>query len=91
MRTLITGGTLVTAEVAAPMEVLIQDEKVAALAAGFSGLSAAWRETADLHDHFSIAGRANPHVLEGISVRKMAFVRIRGTRQCPRRREDGLR
>ena len=48
MRTLITGGTLVTAEGAAPMEVLIQDEKVAALAAGFSGLSAAWRETADL-------------------------------------------
>ena len=48
MRTLITGGTLVTAEGAAPMDVLIQDDKVAALAAGFSGLSAAWRETADL-------------------------------------------
>ena len=48
MRTLITGGTLVTAEGAAPMEVLIQDDKVAALAAGFSGLSATWRETADL-------------------------------------------
>jgi len=48
MRTVITGGTLVTADGAAPMDILIQDDKVAALVASFSGLSAAWCETADL-------------------------------------------
>ena len=48
MRTVITGGTLVTADGASPMEVLVQDEKVVALAAGFTGLSEAWQENADL-------------------------------------------
>jgi len=47
MRTVITGGTLVTADAASPMDVLVQDEKVAALAAGFSGLSETWQEAAD--------------------------------------------
>jgi dihydropyrimidinase len=48
MRTVISGGTLVTAEGAAPVDVLVQDEKVAALAAGLSGLSDSWQESADL-------------------------------------------
>ncbi len=48
MRTVITGGTLVTADGASPMDVLVQDDKVAALAAGFSGLSETWQEGADL-------------------------------------------
>jgi dihydropyrimidinase len=47
MRTVITGGTLVTADGALPLDVLVQDEKVAALAAGFSGLSETWQEAAD--------------------------------------------
>ena len=47
MRTLITGGTLVTAESAAPMDVLIEGEKVVALAAELSELSAGWRASAD--------------------------------------------
>ena len=48
MRTVITGGTLVTADGASPMDVLVQDDKVAALATGFSGLSETWQEGADL-------------------------------------------
>jgi len=48
MRTLITGGTLVTADGASPVDVLVQDEKVAALAAGSSGLSETWKQGADL-------------------------------------------
>ncbi|MGO9582425.1 MAG: dihydropyrimidinase [Acidimicrobiales bacterium] len=48
MRTVIAGGTLVTAEGASPMDVLVQDEKVAALAAGSSGLSEDWQQSADL-------------------------------------------
>ncbi|MGD0983807.1 MAG: dihydropyrimidinase [Acidimicrobiales bacterium] len=48
MRTVITGGTLVTADGASPMDILVQDEKVAALAAGFSGLSETWKQGADI-------------------------------------------
>jgi dihydropyrimidinase len=48
MRTVIKGGTLVTPDGASPMDVLLQDEKVAALAAEFSGLSETWQESADL-------------------------------------------
>jgi dihydropyrimidinase len=48
MRTVIKGGTLVTPDGASPMDVLVQDEKVAALAAGFSGLSELWQQDADL-------------------------------------------
>lgn len=48
MRTVITSGTFVTADGASPMDVLVQDDKVAALATGFSGLSETWQEGADL-------------------------------------------
>jgi dihydropyrimidinase len=48
MRTVIAGGTLVTADGASLVDVLVQDEKVAALASGPSGLSQTWREGADL-------------------------------------------
>jgi len=48
LRTVISGGTLVTGEGSSPADVLVQDEKVVALAAGPSGLSEAWAEDADL-------------------------------------------
>jgi len=48
MRTLIRGGTLVTADGASPTDVLVEDEKVAALAASSSGISQTWQEGADL-------------------------------------------
>jgi dihydropyrimidinase len=48
MRTVIIGGTVVSSSGASPMDVLIEDEKVAALAAGFSGLSQHWREDAEV-------------------------------------------
>ena len=47
MRTVIAGGTLVTADGASAVDVLIDDDKVAALAAGASSISAQWRESAD--------------------------------------------
>ncbi|MGO9150617.1 MAG: hypothetical protein ACLP1E_18215 [Acidimicrobiales bacterium] len=37
MRTVITGGTLVTADGASPMDVLVKDDKVAALASSLVG------------------------------------------------------
>ncbi|MGD0441563.1 MAG: dihydropyrimidinase [Acidimicrobiales bacterium] len=48
MRTIISGGTLVTADGDTPTDVLVQDEKVVALAAGFSGVSESWKQGADL-------------------------------------------
>jgi dihydropyrimidinase len=47
VRTLIRGGTVVTADGAVQMDVLVEDERVAALAAGYSGLADAWQEGAD--------------------------------------------
>jgi len=47
MRTVIAGGTLVTADGACAVDVLIDGEKVAALTAGASSISAQWRESAD--------------------------------------------
>jgi dihydropyrimidinase len=47
MRTVIAGGTLVTADGTSAVDVLIDDDKVAALAAGASSISAQWRESAD--------------------------------------------
>jgi len=48
MRTLIVDGTVVTAGGAMPMDVLVEDEKVAALATSSSRLAESWREGADL-------------------------------------------
>jgi dihydropyrimidinase len=48
VRTLIRGGTLVSAGGAAPMDVLVHDEQVAALSGGDSGLADTWQEGADL-------------------------------------------
>ena len=47
MRTVIRGGTVVTADGAVPMDVLVQDERVAALATGYSGLADTWQGGAD--------------------------------------------
>ncbi len=47
MRTLITNGTLVTAEGAAPVDVLVEDEQVVALATGGSALAASFRAGSD--------------------------------------------
>jgi dihydropyrimidinase len=65
MRTVIAGGTLVSAEGAVPMDVLIVDEKVAALASGFSGLAQSWREDAELvvdaTDKYVLPGGIDAH------------------------------
>jgi dihydropyrimidinase len=47
VRTLITNGTLVTAEGAAPVDVLVEDEQVVALATGGSALAASFRAGSD--------------------------------------------
>ncbi len=47
MRTLIRGGTLVSAEGAEPADVLVEDEIVAAIASPGSGLADVWQEGAD--------------------------------------------
>jgi dihydropyrimidinase len=47
VRTVIRGGTVVNAGGAAPMDVLIEDERIAALAGDFTGLADAWQENAD--------------------------------------------
>jgi dihydropyrimidinase len=47
VRTLIRGGTVVSADGAVEMDVLVEDERVAALCAGFSGLADLWQEGAD--------------------------------------------
>jgi dihydropyrimidinase len=47
VRTLIRGGTVVSADGAAEMDILLEDERVAALCAGFSGLADIWQEGAD--------------------------------------------
>ncbi|MGA2529653.1 MAG: dihydropyrimidinase [Acidimicrobiales bacterium] len=65
MRTVIKGGTLVTPDGASKMDVLVQDEKVAALAAGFSGLSESWQQDADLivdaTDKYVVPGGIDAH------------------------------
>ncbi|MGA3215746.1 MAG: amidohydrolase family protein, partial [Acidimicrobiales bacterium] len=48
MRTVISGGTVVTPDGASPLDLLVQDEQIAALAAPFSGLTQTWQESADL-------------------------------------------
>jgi dihydropyrimidinase len=48
MRTVIRGGTVVGPEGASAMDVLVEHDKIAALAAPASGLSAAWAEGAQL-------------------------------------------
>ena len=48
MRTVISGGTVVTAEGASASDVLIKDEKVVALVAGDCGISQTWAGDADL-------------------------------------------
>ena len=48
MRTLIRGGTLVSSEGASQMDVLVEDERVAALTAPFSGFADDWEPGADL-------------------------------------------
>lgn len=47
MRIVIAGGTVVSAEGAMPLDVLVQDDKVAALAVS-SALSLSWQEAADV-------------------------------------------
>ena len=47
MRTLITNGTVVNAEGAFALDILVDDERVAALAAGGSELARSWRTAAD--------------------------------------------
>jgi dihydropyrimidinase len=65
VRTVIRGGTLVTAGGAAPTDVLVQDERIAALAASFSGLADSWQQDADLvvdaTDRYVLPGGIDPH------------------------------
>jgi dihydropyrimidinase len=60
LRTLIRAGTVVNAEGAAPFDVLIDGERIAALAAPFSGLADIWQETAD-----TVIDAAGKYVIPG--------------------------
>jgi dihydropyrimidinase len=59
-RTLIKGGTVVSAAGTAEMDVLVEGEKIAALAAPFSGLAGEWSASAD-----SVVEAAGKYVIPG--------------------------
>ena len=65
MRTLVSGGTVVSAEAAARADVLVEDEVVVALADPASDLAAAWLHSSDLvvdaTDRYVIPGGIDAH------------------------------